>query len=105
MDNNLLWDGLNIRKRQPLVNENRRPDVQYFFHPFVHPADEEEGGVTEQQEERKGFLGNIFFPQFDKRVQRGKNTLYVHNVGIALDAVAPVIFAKILSKEFIDMAG
>jgi len=75
------------------------------FTAFVHPMDEEEWGVTEQQEERKYFLGNIFFLQFDKRVQRGKNTLHVHNVGIALDAVAPVIFAKIPSKKFIDMAG
>jgi hypothetical protein len=61
--------------------------------------------VTEQKEEWKCFLGNIFFPQFDKGVQRGKNTLYIHKVGIALDAVAPMVFAKILSKKFIDMAG
>jgi hypothetical protein len=61
--------------------------------------------VTEQKEERKCLLGNIFFLQFDKGVQRGKNTLHIHNVGIALDAVASMVFAKIPSKKFIDMAG
>jgi hypothetical protein len=50
-------------------------------------------------------LGNILFVQFDKGIQSGKNTFYIHNVGIALDAVAPMVFAEILSKEFIDMTG
>jgi hypothetical protein len=80
---------------------------QYFFHPFEHqPAGTmEEWEVTERKEKRRCFLGNIFFLQFDKRAQRGKNTLYIHKVGIALDAVAPMVFAKITSKKFIDMAG
>ena len=50
-------------------------------------------------------LGNILFVQFDKGIQSGKNTFYIHNVGIALDALAPMVFAEILSKEFIDMTG
>jgi hypothetical protein len=50
-------------------------------------------------------LGDISFVQFDKGVQRGKNTFNIHNVGTALDAVASMVFAKILSKKFIDMAG
>jgi hypothetical protein len=50
-------------------------------------------------------LGNILFVQFDKGIQSGKNAFYIHNVGIALDAFAPMVFAEILSKEFIDMTG
>ena len=43
-----------------------------LFRPFEHPARTmEEREVTEQKEERKCFLGNIFFVQFDKGVQRG----------------------------------
>ncbi len=51
------------------------------------------------------FLGNIFLVQFDKGVQRGKDTFDIHKVGTALDAVAPMVFAKILSEKFIDMTG
>jgi len=51
------------------------------------------------------FLGNILFLLFDKGIQSGENTFYVQNIGIALDAVSPMVFAKVLSKEFIDIAS
>ena len=40
-----------------------------------------------------------------KGIQRGKNTSHIHKVGLGLDAIAPMVFAKILPKELIDMAG
>jgi hypothetical protein len=62
--------------------------------------------IIEEKEDRKRFSGNIiFFLQFNERVQRGKNALNIHKVGIALDAADPMVFAEIPSKKFIDMAG
>ncbi len=51
------------------------------------------------------FSGNILFVHLDEGIQRGKNTLHIHKVDLGLDAVAPMVFAKILPKELIDMAG
>jgi len=54
---------------------------------------------------RNRFSGNILLVPFYKGIQRGKNTSHIHKVDLGLDAVAPIVFAKILPKELIDMAG
>ena len=54
---------------------------------------------------RSWFSGNILFVPFAKGIQSGKNTSHIHKVGLGLDTAAPMIFAKILPKELIDMAG
>jgi hypothetical protein len=54
---------------------------------------------------RSPFSGNILFVPFFKGFQRGKNTSHIYEVDPGFDAVAPMVFAKILAKELIDMAG
>jgi len=54
---------------------------------------------------RSRFSGNILFVPFFKGFQRGKNTSHIYEVDPGFDAVAPMVFAKILPKELIDMAG
>jgi hypothetical protein len=51
------------------------------------------------------FSGPILLVPFDKGIQRGKDAPHVHQVGLGLDAASPVVFAKILPEELIDMAS
>src|SRR4030043_598013 len=48
---------------------------------------------------------NILLIQFSKSIQSRKNAFHIHQVSFALDAVAPMVFAKILFKKFVDMTG
>lgn len=41
----------------------------------------------------------------DEGIQRGENTSHIDNVDLGLDAVAPIVFANILSKELTNMTG
>jgi hypothetical protein len=54
---------------------------------------------------RSWFSGNILIVPFYKGIHRGKNTSHIYKVDLGFDAVAPMVFAKILPKELIDMAG
>ena len=53
---------------------------------------------------RSFFSGNILVP-FYEGIQRGKNTLHIYDVDLGFDAVTPMVFAKVLPKELVDVAG
>lgn len=76
-----------LAKRQPV-------DQDPNFPPWIQPWSE-----------RSWVLRNILFVQFGKSLQSGKDTLHIHQVNVAFDAVAPVVFAKILPKKLKDLAG
>ncbi len=63
------------------------------------------GGSSTGVFRRSWFSGNVFFALLDKGIQRGKDASDIDNVNSGSDAVASMVFAKILSEVLIDVAG
>ena len=72
---------------------------------FLAAVNESSGEIVQAPIPRRWLSRNIVFVPFNKGIQRRKNTFHIHKVNLGLNAVAPMVFAKVLPKELVDVAG